>query len=116
MGLTGSLGAGKTTFVQGIARGLGIKARINSPTFIILREYPVKSRQGLVSAFYHVDLYRLEQNLEEEVRNLGLLDLMKEGRSIIVIEWAEKIRDLLPDETRWVEFEETENGRRIIIK
>ena len=54
VGLTGELGSGKTTFIQGVAEGLGVSARVNSPTFIIMREY---------GKLYHVDLYRLEENL-----------------------------------------------------
>jgi tRNA threonylcarbamoyladenosine biosynthesis protein TsaE len=103
--LSGELGSGKTTFIQGVAEGLGIKARVNSPTFIIMREY---------GSLYHVDLYRLEENLEREVENLGLLDIISEGRSIVIIEWAERIKKLLPQKTNWVNFENIKEDKRKI--
>src|SRR5690554_431438 len=102
--LTGELGAGKTTFVKGIAEGLGISSRITSPTFIIMRSYD--------NNFYHVDLYRLDDNIDQEVANLGLLDIIKEGNSIVVIEWAEKIRNLLPENTIWINFKILEENKR----
>jgi tRNA threonylcarbamoyladenosine biosynthesis protein TsaE len=105
IGLSGELGSGKTTFIQGVAEGLGIKARVNSPTFIIMREY---------GSLYHVDLYRLEENLEREVENLGLLDIISEGRSIVIIEWAERIKKLLPQKTNWVNFENIKEDKRKI--
>ena len=108
--LVGELGSGKTTFVQGLARGLGIKTRIISPTFILLRKYSTQN-------FYHVDLYRLEENLEDEVRNLGLEDVWNNKNNVVVIEWAEKIKDMLPKNTVWMNFEVLGNEeRRIRIK
>jgi tRNA threonylcarbamoyladenosine biosynthesis protein TsaE len=91
LALFGDLGAGKTTFVQGIAQGLGVESRIISPTFIILRTYPLKSKK-----FYHVDLYRIEN--EKEVEEIGLKEILKEKKDIVAIEWAEKIQNILPDE------------------
>lgn len=91
--LSGELGAGKTTFVQGIATGLGITSRVVSPTFIIMRDYPFV-RDGQTMHFYHVDLYRLEDNIEEEVFNLGVFDLWGKPENIFVIEWAEKLKEL----------------------
>lgn len=84
--LYGDLGAGKTTLVQGIIAGLGIKKRVVSPTFIIMRNY------GRVS---HVDLYRLD-----DASNLGLEELWQNPKNIILIEWPEKIENLLPKK-RW---------------
>ena len=101
LALFGDLGAGKTTFVQGLAKGLGVKGRIISPTFIILRTYPL--RQSLSEAsplkdknFYHVDLYRIES--EKEVEEIGLKEILKDRKDIVAIEWAEKIQNILPDE------------------
>jgi tRNA threonylcarbamoyladenosine biosynthesis protein TsaE len=106
--LVGDLGAGKTTFVQGLARGLGIKNRMISPTFILMRSY---------DNFFHVDLYRLEENIDEEVKNLGLTDIWGKNDNIVVIEWAEKITDLLPSNTIWINFEILEGEqRKITIK
>lgn len=88
--LHGDLGSGKTTFVQGLAKGLGIKSHIISPTFIIMRTYDLRNKN-----FYHVDLYRIES--ENDVEGLGLLELMNDPENIIVIEWPDKIEHLLPE-------------------
>ncbi len=111
--LFGELGGGKTTFVQGLVRGLGIKRRIISPTFIILREYKIPDKS---SNFYHVDLYRI--NMEKyEAPELGLDEIIKEKKDIVAVEWAEKMGDLLP-KNRWeINFEYIDdNKRQIIIK
>lgn len=116
--LYGNLGSGKTTFVQGLARGLGIKKRIISPTFIIVREYNLKSQiseRKIISknlkSFYHIDLYRIES--QNDIKNLGIEEIIN-GKDIIVIEWAEKMKNLLPKK-RWdVKFEDVGESRRKI--
>ena len=107
--LTGNLGSGKTTFVQGFAKGLGIKQRIISPTFILMRKYGEN--------FYHIDLYRLEEHVEEEVRNLGVEDIWKDPKNIVIIEWAEKIKDVIPKEAKWIKFSNFgKDKRRITVQ
>ena len=99
--LTGDLGAGKTCLVKGIAAGLGITQEITSPTFTVIHEYPPLA---------HVDLYRLES-----AYGIGLEDYLG-GQWITVIEWAEKIRALLPDRTKWIRMEVVdETTRRIEV-
>ena len=93
--LLGALGAGKTCFVQGLARGLGIEENISSPSFVLLREY--KGRLPL----YHIDLYRLEQL--PEIADLGLDDYFY-GDGVSVIEWANRAKELLPTEHLLLEF------------
>jgi len=106
--LIGNLGAGKTTFTQGFASGLGIKKRIISPTFILMRKY---------EDFYHVDLYRLEDDVEKEVTNLGLTDIWGKNGNVVLIEWAEKIEGILPKDTIRIEFETlSEDERKIVVK
>lgn len=89
LALFGNLGSGKTTFVQGLARGLGIKERMISPTFIIIRKHKFNGQK-----FYHVDLYRVhnDKQIEEELK-----ELFKSRNRIIAIEWAEKIQNILPE-------------------
>lgn len=82
--LVGELGTGKTCFVQGIAEGLGVKERVLSPTFTLLREY-----QGRVP-LYHLDAYRLEGS--GDLCDLGL-DEYLEGEGVMVVEWADRVRD-----------------------
>jgi len=112
LALTGELGAGKTTFVQGFAKGLGIKKRILSPTFVMMRSY--KLRNLPYKNFYHVDLYRAEG--EKDIKNLGLKEIFFDKQNIIVVEWAERIKNALPKNTCWLKFEyEKETKRKITI-
>lgn len=118
--LYGDLGFGKTTFVQGMAKGLGIEKKILSPTFIILRSYEIKAKSQTpnitaqnLKTFYHVDLYRL--NSEEEILDLGLLDILQNPENIVAIEWPEKMGSLLPEKHIKIRIEYLENDRRKII-
>jgi tRNA threonylcarbamoyladenosine biosynthesis protein TsaE len=112
LALSGDLGSGKTTFTQGFARGLGIEKRILSPTFILMRSYELLEGRY----FYHIDLYRLEEKIKEELENLGAFDIFKDPKSIVIIEWAEKAKESLPENTIWLNFcSEDENTRRIEI-
>ena len=89
--LYGQLGSGKTTFTQGFARGLGIPARLLSPTFIIVRRYIIPKNEIFL---YHVDLYRLHTTSEME--GIGLPEIFSDSASYTVIEWAERLGELLP--------------------
>lgn len=108
--LSGELGSGKTTFVQGFAEGLGVKGRIISPTFILMRKYKVGDKD-----FYHIDLYRLEENIENEVIHLGISDIWKRPENVVIIEWAEKIKDMIPESAKWIKFEDLGGEKRKII-
>lgn len=85
--LTGELGAGKTTFVQGVAKAFNIKSRVISPTFILLRRHRGKFDRRKIT-LYHIDLYRLENS--EDIKNLGLEDIFEDTNGIFFIEWGEK--------------------------
>ena len=101
--LEGDLGAGKTTFTKGLAKGLGINRNVNSPTFNIIKEY-----QGRIP-LYHMDVYRLESGGDD----IGLDDYLF-GDGVCVIEWASRIEDLLPMERLDIKiFREGENQRCI---
>jgi tRNA threonylcarbamoyladenosine biosynthesis protein TsaE len=93
--LTGELGAGKTTFVQGVARGLGIEDQVSSPTFTLVKEY-----RGILD-IAHVDVYRLER--VQDVVDLGL-DELGDGEGVLIVEWGDAVEDLLPDERLRVEL------------
>lgn len=115
IGLSGDLGGGKTTFVKGLARGLGIRDLVTSPTFVMLKEYRVRD---LSKSLLHVDLYRLQK--PEEIETIGLKEYLKKPDKICVIEWAEKIRDYLkklPAKIIWIEFEyKRKNEREIKVQ
>lgn len=110
--LSGELGAGKTTFIQGFAKGLGIDQKIISPTFILMRKYNAKEK-----SLYHLDLYRLEGDVEKEARNLGLFDIWEDTGNVVLIEWAEKLKTKWPEDVTKIKFESLgEYKRRITIK
>ncbi len=90
--LMGELGAGKTTLVQAICRGLGVTEPVTSPTFALIHEY-VAPRVRVV----HCDLYRLET--ERDVASLGLDDVLADPHAIVLVEWPERAGQLLPDPT-----------------
>lgn len=105
--LYGDLGSGKTTFVQGLAKGLGVKRRIISPTFIIVRSYKLGT-----NSFYHIDLYRTEN--EKDINKLGLEEIVNDPQNIVAIEWAEKLGNLMPAKRIDIRFSfEKENTRKI---
>ena len=101
----GNLGSGKTTFIQGLAKGLGIKRRIISPTFIIVRHYSLSKGN-----FYHIDLYRTEDNLD--ILGLGIDEILSDKDNIVSIEWAEKLKDFLPKERTEIHFKYIDENKR----
>lgn len=106
--LYGNLGSGKTTFTQGFAKALGVRNNIPSPTFVLIRQYQLNDERIL----YHVDLYRLGD--KDDVKGLGLSEIMKEKKTIIVIEWAEKAKNLLPEKRIDIFFEYLDDTTRKI--
>lgn len=128
IGLVGELGAGKTTFTQGLARGLGVQARITSPTFILINEYRSSTEDVRL---FHVDSYRLatdEESLTNEIYGLGMDEIFdaveeesfdNEGRPldpvatchVVVIEWADRLGDLLPPDRLMLRFDSCADGQ-----
>jgi len=111
--LEGDLGSGKTTFVQGLAQGLKVKENILSPTFVIQKDFLLKLKN--FKNLYHIDAYRLKN--PEELLELGFKDLIGNPENLIVIEWADKIKKILPKNILRIKFENLgENKRRIKIE
>lgn len=108
--LYGELGSGKTTFIQGLAKGLGISHLVPSPTFIIVRHYGLTTDR--FSSFYHIDLYRLED--EKELEGLGLNGFFSDPASICAVEWAEKLKKYLPKKRIDIRFEIIDTNKRKI--
>lgn len=94
--LSGELGTGKTTFVQGIAQGLFVSALVLSPSFLLLRSY-----RGRIP-LYHIDAYRI--NRPEELFEVGLIELLPPEEGVTVVEWADRIEPLIPKWALWVRF------------
>ncbi len=111
--LQGELGAGKTTFVQGFMKGLGIKKRSPSPTFIIMRRHEIP-RHKRFSNVFHVDAYRLK-NARAFVK-IGFEEILADPKNIVLIEWADRIKKILPKSATWLHFSHRPRaGERSII-
>jgi len=109
LALKGELGSGKTMFVKGLVAGLGTRCDVTSPTFTILHEY-----RGGRLPIYHFDFFRLENR--ESVARLGLDDYFF-GDGVSVIEWADRFREFIPQQARWILFEiKSENQRAITFE
>lgn len=110
LGLSGDLGSGKTTFTQALARELGVQERVTSPTFGIMRMYDTSD--SLFPKLVHIDAYRLEGG--EDMKALDWDDLVVQPGNLIVIEWPEHIKDILPHNTRILSFSHVDNTTRRI--
>lgn len=111
--LYGQLAAGKTTFTQGIGKAFGIK-RLVSPTFLIMRQYPVTTHP-VIKTLFHLDLYRL--NSIEDIKAFDVEEIWSSPENLLVIEWPEKFEDNLPKERFDIFFKANgENEREIKIK
>lgn len=110
--LEGNLGGGKTTFTQGLANGLGIKETVNSPTFLIMKKYSSPELNKKKYQLYHFDCYRLSGY--QEILDLGWKEITSEKNNIVVIEWSEKIKEILPKEKTIVRFEFVDKETRKI--
>ena len=115
IGMVGDLGSGKTTFIQGLAKGFGINDKITSPTFALLKRYAVKKKTDKSNPLFlcHFDCYRL--NSAQDMAELGLDEMIKDPINIIVIEWADKISKIMPNHTIWLNFEYINKNERKII-
>ena len=110
LALSGDLGAGKTTFLQGLAKGLGIEEVVNSPTFVVMKRFKIYDLR--FKNFYHIDCYRLEN--PEEILALGFREIISNPKNIVAIEWPEKISILLPKNIISITFEHLKESKRKI--
>lgn len=106
--LEGELGSGKTTFTRGFVKGLGLKEKTSSPTFVIVKRFSLPPnlrgfREAGFKNFFHVDLYRLRN--AREINCAGLKKILSDGGNIVLIEWADRIRKLLPKSAIKIRFE-----------
>lgn len=131
LGLVGDLGAGKTQFAKGLAEGLGIEDQITSPTFVLLKNYKIipthndsqakRSDSGgnqelEIRNLIHIDCYRLHS--AEELLDIGWEEFTQNKNNIVVVEWADKIKSIMPADTVWISFEHLKENeqRKIIVK
>lgn len=99
--LGGDLGAGKTTFAQGVLEALGARKPHTSPTFVIMKEYVLTQPTRGIKRIYHVDAYRVE---EKDLANLGFAEWCADPEGLVILEWPERIKNLLPPNAWHIHF------------
>ena len=110
VGLSGNLGAGKTAFTKAVAKSLGIRQKVNSPTFVIIKKYSLKSK--LHKFFFHIDVYRLKN--EKELLHLGWNEIIGNKEHLVFIEWPERVRRAMPPHARMISIIVGKKGFRNI--
>jgi tRNA threonylcarbamoyladenosine biosynthesis protein TsaE len=113
--LEGDLGAGKTTFVRGLARAFGIKQNVTSPTFVLMKIYEIGNKKYEIRNLVHVDCYRLDE--VQELFYLGIEEYLNKPAMVVIIEWADKIRVYLRNfkKIKWIKIINKDNKQRIFI-
>jgi tRNA threonylcarbamoyladenosine biosynthesis protein TsaE len=119
IGLLGDLGGGKTTFLQGFARGLGIKQKILSPTFVIIKKLQIPKTIAPSSKLkikrqrlYHLDCYRIKKS--KEILDLGFKEIISDPENIVAVEWVDKIMDILSKDAIILKFDYIDANKRRI--
>jgi len=122
--LSGELGAGKTTFTQGLLKGLKIKGPYTSPTFLIMKRYKkefpisksqfpnkfkIKNPKSKIFNIYHFDAYRVDS---DDILNLGWKELISSKDDVIIIEWAERVKKIIPKNALWIKFKWLDKNER----
>ncbi|MDP3971047.1 MAG: tRNA (adenosine(37)-N6)-threonylcarbamoyltransferase complex ATPase subunit type 1 TsaE [bacterium] len=110
--LEGELGAGKTTFIQGLAEGLGISEAITSPTFTIMNVFP-NTTHSIIKTFIHIDLYRISS--EDSIEDIDVDQYINDPSALVVVEWPERIPGLWKDSIGKISLETKELHHRSII-
>ena len=108
-GLKGELGSGKTTFLQGFAKGLGIKEKVLSPTFVILKKFQISGR---FKNLYHIDCYRIKK--PKELLDLEFKEIVSNPQNVVVVEWADQVKKIMPKNTVWIKFDFIDEEKRKI--
>lgn len=107
--LSGDLGSGKTTFAQGLLKGLKVKGPHTSPTFAIIKQYRLKKNKNI----YHIDAYRVTA---KDILNLGWKEIISSKNNIVIVEWAERIKKIIPRGSLWINFKWiSEKKRKLAI-
>jgi len=108
VGLSGNLGTGKTAFTRAVARHLGIKNKINSPTFVIIKKHSLKNKK--YKFLFHIDAYRLKN--EKELLYLGWEEIIGRKEHLVFIEWPENVSKIIPSDAKFVRISHTKNRQR----
>ncbi len=110
LALTGALGAGKTTFTKAFVAACGVQETVTSPTFVIEKRYALSNQPFL--RLIHIDAYRLES--AHELESIGFRSLLNDSSTLIVLEWPEKVAELVPSSARWIRFAHVSESERAI--
>ena len=113
IGLEGDLGGGKTTFLQGFAKKLGIKEKILSPTFVIMKKIKIQHPTSNIQYLIHIDCYRIKK--PQEILDLGFKKIISNPQNIVVIEWADRIKKNIPSKSIWIKFNFINKKTREIV-
>ena len=108
--LVGDLGAGKTTFSRFFLHAIGVMESVTSPTFVIMKHYSLPTSYYPLSSAYHMDCYRLKAITE--LAPLGVAEILTDEKNIVLIEWADRIREALPPDAIWIDFAHMGEGDR----
>lgn len=108
VGLSGNLGAGKTAFTKSVTKHLGIKDRVFSPTYVIMKKYPINLEK--YKFFFHMDAYRLEN--EKELIYLGWKKIIGNKEHLVFIEWPENVSKAIPSDARFIHISDKGKGHR----
>jgi tRNA threonylcarbamoyladenosine biosynthesis protein TsaE len=111
IGLIGDLGAGKTVFAKGLASGLGIRQKITSPTFVLMRVYPIKKKD--IKNLVHIDAYRLKSTADLEA--IGAEEYMNDPEAIVLIEWADRVVEIMPKNVTLITIKTDKGEQKRII-
>lgn len=103
LALSGNLGSGKTTFTQSLVSTLGAKGPVTSPTFVLMKLYELPKLINGIKRVCHIDTYRLES--KEDLLSIGAEEYIGSPDTLTIIEWPEKVKDLLPNDAFWISFE-----------
>ena len=135
LALVGELGAGKTTFMRGVAKGLGITRKITSPTFVLARRYRIPSHKPYAVSYkatkksikacslqptagykwlWHFDWYRLRN--AHDLEELGFREILGDPHAIVAIEWADRVANALPKNAKWLFFGHRAHERNVVVK
>jgi tRNA threonylcarbamoyladenosine biosynthesis protein TsaE len=119
--LMGELGSGKTTFAQGVLKGLGAKGPYISPTFLVMKQYKRKAKSekrkttvqsSKLENIYHIDVYRVNA---QDALDLGWEEIVAGKNNVVIVEWAERIKKIIPNNSLWLEFKHLKDSEREII-
>ncbi|MFA6301365.1 MAG: tRNA (adenosine(37)-N6)-threonylcarbamoyltransferase complex ATPase subunit type 1 TsaE [Candidatus Paceibacterota bacterium] len=108
--LSGNLGAGKTAFTQGVAKHLGVKSKVVSPTFVIYKKYPLKNKKH--KYLFHLDAYRLKN--EKELLHLDWNKIVSDNENLVIVEWPENVKKVIPKYAKYIYISNDKNDSRIL--